>query len=72
LACNDYDVDIGILDTSNPNVDLHFRRKVTPGLLKFFDIKLQGDLLKVLSLRDEEFFVDIINMKTKEVSGEKQ
>jgi hypothetical protein len=39
LACNDYDIEIDILDTHNSAISYHFPRKITPGLVKFCDIK---------------------------------
>ena len=40
LAANDYDTEIDILNTVDPSINLHIKRKIVPNLVKFFDIKI--------------------------------
>ena len=64
VACNDYDIEIDVMHTSRPEFKYHIPRKQTPGLNKFFDIKTNGDTLRIVSVRGEEQFVDVVNTKT--------
>ena len=47
----------------------HAPRKITPGINTFLDVKAYGDQIRVLSLRDEEVHVDIMEMKTHELKN---
>ena len=67
LTVNDYDVEIDILHTNKPDFKYHIPRKQTPGLNKFLDIKVTDNLVKISSMRDEEFFIDIYDVKNDKI-----
>ena len=43
LACNDYDKEIDILNTSDSNFKFHIKRKIAPNIIRFLDIKIDSD-----------------------------
>lgn len=58
-----------LVHTSKPDFKCHIPRKQIPGLNKLFSMKAFGDnneTIKILSGRDEEFFVDVVNTTTGE------
>lgn len=69
LACNDYDKEIDILCTQDKDFKYHVKRKITPNLVKFFDMKIIEGKMKILSTRDEEFFVDIVDLETHDLNS---
>lgn len=63
VACKGYDIEIDVIHTAKEEFKKHIPRKQIPGLNKFFDMKVQGDYIKILSARDEEFFLDKVSLK---------
>lgn len=67
VACKGYDIEIDMIHTAKPDFKYNIPRKQIPGLNKFFDMKVQGDNIKIISARDEEFFLDVLNTSTGEI-----
>ena len=53
---NLYDTQIDLLHTNDPKFSYKIFRKCTPGNTKFLDLRLDGEIINLLSVRDGEFF----------------
>lgn len=71
VACKEYDTDLDVISSKDEfnSFKICVPRKVEPGTLKVFDIwqadpetKVRGfgDKMHILSIRDEEFFFDVV------------
>ena len=75
VCCKDYDRDLDIQSSCYPNFKINIPRQIEPNSIKVFDCFLSGtvhlnsdpnlrgigSMLKVVSTRDDEFFVDDVN-----------
>ena len=63
VTCSDYDKEFDFMHTHDIGYKAHAKRKITPNLIKFMDVRLNGNNeVRLISLLDEEIHVDIMDV----------
>ena len=70
VCCKEYDRDLDIFCSFNDKFKVSIPRSIEPGIINVFDVFQEdiddegyGSVMHVLSLRDEEFYVDNVNLQ---------
>ena len=70
MCCKEYDRDLDIFCSFNDKFKVSIPRSIEPGIINVFDVFQEdiddegyGSVMHVLSLRDEEFYVDNVNLQ---------
>ena len=75
VCCKGYDRDLDVQSSCYPNFKINIKRQIEPNAIKVFDCFLSenifmksdpnlrgiGSELKIVSTRDDEFFIDDVN-----------
>jgi hypothetical protein len=68
VSCKDYDRDLDIMCSSDRSFKISIPRSIEPGIITALDVYQEeindegfGEKMQILSLRDEEFYVDTIS-----------
>lgn len=74
VCCKEYDRALAIMSSSNDQFKISIPRSIEPGIITVFDVHIEvqeddnnqndeglGKRMQILSVRDEEFYVDNVN-----------
>lgn len=62
MACKDYDEYLHIYKSNDSSYHNKIPRVIQPGSVEVFDLHYENGVFKLLSLIDDEFYIDQINV----------
>jgi hypothetical protein len=61
VACKDYDDSIHIYKSNDLEYHLSIPRTIQPGSVNVFDLHYDDGIIHLISVKDDEFYVDFLN-----------